>query len=154
MEKMSGVHMIRAEREDLPLILGLQYLAYQEQAVIHNDFSIRPLTQTLDEITDEFNNGVFLKAVNDDGVIIGSVRARSENGTLHIGRLMVRPAMQGLGIGTELLAEIEAMCPHDRCELFTGVKSEDNIRMYERLGYVRFKEEEIRPGIMIVHMRK
>jgi GNAT superfamily N-acetyltransferase len=150
----SGVLITRAERDDLPMILELQYIAYQQQAILHNDFAIRPLTQTIDDIEEEFRNGVFLKAVDNDGDIIGSVRARSENGTLFIGRLMVHPDMQGLGIGTELLAEIERICPHERYELFTGVKSTDNIRMYERLGYVKFREEEIRPGIMIVYLHK
>jgi GNAT superfamily N-acetyltransferase len=145
----------KAEREDLPEILELQYLAYREQAVIYNDFSIRPLTQTFEEIVTEYDNGVFLKAVNDDGVIIGSVRARADGGTLFIGRLMVHPDVQGLGIGTELLTAIEKECPQERYELFTGVKSMDNIRMYERLGYSRFKEEEgARPGITLVYMQK
>jgi GNAT superfamily N-acetyltransferase len=145
---------MKAERKDLREILELQYLAYQQQAAIYSDTYIRPLTQTFDEIEEEFENSVFLKALNDHGEIIGSVRARAENGTLFIGRLMVHPELQGKGVGTELLTAIEKECPQERYELFTGVKSHDNIRLYERLGYMRFKEENVRPGMTLVHMRK
>lgn|GEM_PF-1324600 len=59
------------------------------------NFSIPPLKQTLNEVEQEFENGVFLNAVDDHDIIIGSVRAYAENGTLHIGKLIVHPNSQG-----------------------------------------------------------
>jgi predicted NUDIX family phosphoesterase len=47
----------RALIEDAPAILALQKLAYQSEARIHNDYSIQPLTQTLDELGSEFESG-------------------------------------------------------------------------------------------------
>jgi len=37
----------------------------------------------------EYGYGTFLKAIDDTGEIIGSVRAYAENGTLYIGKLSV-----------------------------------------------------------------
>ena len=76
--------------QDLPSILALQKLAYQSEAELVEDYSISPLTQTLDGMIEDFNNGVVLKAV-DDGEIVGSVRVRLVNDTAHIARLIVAP---------------------------------------------------------------
>jgi len=146
--------IIKAERDDLQEILDLQYLAYQSEAMLLNNFSIPPLKQTIEEVKQEFDNGIFLKVVDKDGVIIGSVRACAKNGTLFIGKLIVQPNLQGQGIGTNLLTEIEKVCPQERFELFTSDRSEKNIRLYERLGYVKFREQEVTPELKFIYLRK
>ena len=67
-------HIVQAEEADLEAILELQRLAYQSEARLLNDFSIPPLMQTLEEMKEELRNGVFLKAVDAGGRIVGSVR--------------------------------------------------------------------------------
>jgi ribosomal protein S18 acetylase RimI-like enzyme len=148
------MNVIPANREDLEEILSLQYLAYQSEARLCNNPNIPPLTQTLEEVESEFAAGVFLKAVDEDGHIIASVRARSDHGVLHIGKLMVHPDLQGRGIGTRLLAEIERAYPHARYELFTSDKSDKNIKLYERAGYARFKERDMGDGLRFVYLCK
>ena len=144
----------KAEITDLQQILYLQYLAYQSEAILYNSFSIPPLTQTIDEIRQEYENGLFLKAMNSKGNIIGSVRAYMAGGTAHIGKLIVCPKMQGQGIGTKLLLAIEQEYPTARYELFTGDKSIRNLQLYERLGYVKFKEQMIAEGLVFIYMEK
>ncbi|WAW00934.1 GNAT family N-acetyltransferase [Oxalobacter formigenes] len=95
-----------------------------------------------------------LKAVDEVGVIIGSVRAREKGDTLHIAKLMVLPERQGRGIGTQLLVAVEKACPKPRYELFTSNVSLKNLKLYEGLGYVRFKEEEMTPELKFVYMEK
>jgi len=146
--------IVKAERKDLQEILDLQYLAYQSEAILLDNFSIPPLKQTLNEVEQEFENGVFLKAVDDHDIIIGSVRANAENGTLHIGKLIVHPNSQGQGIGTKLLIGIEKAYPQERYELFTSDKSVKNIRLYERIGYVKYKEQETAPGLKFIYLQK
>jgi len=148
------MRIIKADLSDLREILDLQYLAYQSEAILYNDFSIPPLKQTLEEVEHEFENGIILKAIDDDGAIIGSIRAYTENGTLHINKVIVRPNLQGQGIGTMLLKEIEKVCPQERYELYTGDKSVRNIRLYERLGYVKFKEQEVTPELKFIYLQK
>ena len=143
-----------AERGDLRAILDLQYLAYQSEAQLLNDFSIPPLRQRLEDVEKEFVEGLVLKAVSEQGEIIGSVRGRSENGTLYVGKLMVRPDHQGKGLGTRLLAAIEKCLPHSRYELFTSDRSAANLRLYEKAGYTRFAEKRIKAGLTFIYLEK
>lgn len=142
------------ETEDLPQILEVQHLAYQEQARLCNDFEIPPLMETLEVVRKAFPSLTILKAVNEEGVIVGSVRGWSEDDICHLGRLFVHPLHQGRGIGTALLSAMEAACPKPCYELFTSNLSIDNIRLYERMGYTRFREEPHPAGYQLVFMEK
>lgn len=148
------MRIIKAEQKDLQEILDLQYLAYQSEAKLCNNPDIPPLTQTLKDLEAEFKKGIFLKAINEKEVIIGSIRAYSDGTTLYIGKLIVRPDTQGCGIGTKLLGEIEIVCPHKRYELFTSTKSERNIKLYERVGYVKFQEKDIDHDLRFIYLCK
>ena len=148
------MNITEAEPPDLREILALQYLAYQSEARLLNNPAIPPLTQTFDEVRREYANGIFLKAVAERNVIVGSVRAYSEQGTLFIGKLIVHPQFQGQGLGTKLLGEIERRCPHPRYELFTSSRSVRNIALYERLNYVIFKTCAITDNLNFVYLQK
>lgn len=144
----------RAAPDDASEILALQKLAYQSEARLNDDWTIPPLTQTLHEIEEEFETKTVLKAVFDRK-IVGSVRAVLDSGTCLIGRLIVHPGFQGKGIGTALMKEAEEAFPHARrFELFTGTRSVDNIRLYRRLGYREFREEELSPKVRLVFLEK
>lgn len=51
----------RAVLEDLDGILRLQKRAYLSEAKLYDDYSIPPLTQSLEKIEQEFANQIFLK---------------------------------------------------------------------------------------------
>lgn len=144
----------KAQKEDLEKILELQYWAYQSEAELFGNMDIPPLKQTIEEVYDEFQKGIILKAVDKKGTIIGSVRAYQKNGTAYVGKLIVHPKMQKKGIGTKLLLEIENEYPNQRYELFTSTKSISNIRLYERLGYKIFKEESVSCELTFVYLEK
>lgn len=148
------MRITKADKADLQTILNLQYDAYQSEAELLNNFDIPPLTQTYDEIVDEYEKGIFLKAVNPDGTIVGSVRAYTYDGTGFIGKLIVHPKRQGQGIGTALMYAIEHECGTARYELFTSIKSIKNIRLYKRLGYMCFTEKRITDELAFVYMEK
>ncbi|ODS38577.1 MAG: GNAT family acetyltransferase [Candidatus Altiarchaeales archaeon WOR_SM1_79] len=145
----------KAQIEDMPDILKLQKLAYQSEAKLYSDFTISPLTQTLEEIKDEFNNKIFLKAVVNEK-IIGSVRASFiKEGTCYIERLIVHPDFQNQGIGTKLMNEIEdTFKDAEKYELFTGHKSKRNLYLYQKLGYKMFKTEEINNNLKFIYLIK
>jgi GNAT superfamily N-acetyltransferase len=137
-----------------PAILALQKRAYESEARLYGDWSIPPLTQTLESLRAEFADSTVLEA-REGEVLLGSVRAREAGGTCHIGRLIVEPAKQGHGIGTRLMREIESAFPAARrFELFTGSRSEANLRLYERLGYTRFREQAVSPAVTLVFLEK
>lgn len=150
---MDKILIERANESDLQQILDLQYLAFQSEAKLFNDKNIQPLTETLSELEDEFRAGIVLKAVRDDQ-IIGSIRGRVDNGTTYIGKLMVHPKYQGHGLGTRLISEIENFCSTKRYELFTSTRSVKNIRLYERLGYKKFRERTVNDKLTFVYLEK
>ena len=143
----------KAQYGDLQKILDLQYLAYQSEAALFGNKDIPPLKQTIDELREEYNNGIILKMVSD-GTIIGSVRAHEKDGTVYIGKLMVHPNYRCKGIGSMLLNEIEKCFPGRRYELFTSTRSEDNIRLYKKLGYKIYDRKEISDELVFVYLEK
>jgi GNAT superfamily N-acetyltransferase len=147
----------RADRRDLQEILDLQYLAYQKEAERYGDHAIPPLTQTLDEIAEEYDSALFLKMVAG-GRIIGSIRGRKEGDACLVGRLMVHPDFRGRGHGKKLIQRLEHEFDGDRdvkrFELFTGELSHDNIALYKSMGYVIFKNVPYDRDKNMVYMEK
>ena len=119
-------------------ILELQKLAYQSEAVLYDDWSIPPLTQTLDEIEKEFGEMTFHK-VCDSGRFVRYIMSSIHDNHRNVSRLIVHPEPQHKGTGTPLMLAIETELPHvRRFELLTESKSEDNIRLYARLAIEYF----------------
>jgi len=148
----------KANLKDLEEILDLQKLAYISEAELYDDFSIEPLKQNIDEIRNEFEKGIILKALSDDLVIIGSVRAYKEENIVFIQKLIVHPYFQNKGVGKNLLESIENYFidsdSNIEFKLFTGYKSSKNIYLYKKLGYKEFKLEKISDNLKFVHLKK
>ena len=140
---------------DADEILALQRLAFISEAKIYNDYSLSPLMQTIEELKHDFSEQIFIKNVIS-AKIIGSVRGRVKDGTCHIGRLIVHPEFQNMGIGSDLMHEIEGVFKN-QCktfEIFTGHKSKKNIYLYNKLGYEAFRTKQITPDLSMVFMQK
>ena len=151
--------MIKIEKvtrsDELGAVLALQKLAFHSEAVLYNDFSLPPLLQTEKQLLEEFHNGkTFLKHMSGDDTI-GSIRAAlDKNNYCHIGRLVVHPEYQQLGIGTALMQAIEAAFPACKeYRIFTGHKSLHVIHLYKKLGYSIFDKQDAGSHI-IVYMQK
>jgi GNAT superfamily N-acetyltransferase len=149
----------QASVKDAAEILALQKLAYRSEAELYDDYTIPPLTQTLEEMRADIETQLVLKASIEDASagnrIIGSVRAKVQRGTCFVGRLIVHPDFQNRGIGRQLMKELERTVSQvTRFELFTGIRSERNIAFYQKLGYSPFKHEELTDRVALVFMEK
>ena len=152
---MSHTNIMQAEENDLVNILSLQKKSFMVVAERMNKFDLPPLLQNQDEICDEYQTGIILKYVSDDGQIVGSVRGRmDENRVCHIGKLIVHPDFQNKGIGRELMTEIERLFPHCHTfSLFTGEETPNTLHLYSKVGYNIVCRKEME-GISMIIMEK
>ena len=147
------MEILQATIEDLPQILDLQKLAYLSEAKLVNDYSIQPLTQTLENMHNEFNKGIILKAI-DNQRIIGSIRAYENENRVYVGKLIVHSDYQNKGTGSKLLLAIETYFNSKTFELFTSSKSEKNLHIYKKYRYKEFKRKKINSEYEIVFLEK
>jgi phosphoribosylanthranilate isomerase len=151
---IDDIRIETAGLEDLPDILALQKLAYYSEAVLNDDFGIPPMEQTQAGIEAEFRQRIFLKAIQGSR-LVGSLRADLQDGTCHIGRVIVHPERQNLGIGTRLMHAIEThFTKAQRYELFTSKRSARNLYLYQKLGYQIFREEALNEKVQLIYLEK
>jgi ribosomal protein S18 acetylase RimI-like enzyme len=151
-----SVNIKKASIDNLEEILQLQKQAYLSEAELYDDYNIKSLLQTLDDIKQNLLKQIFLKAVIENKTtIVGSVRAYQQKDTGFIGRLAVRPDYQNKGIGAKLMISIEEIFESaKRFELFTDHKSIKNIYLYQKLGYEEFKRMPVNDSLTMVYLEK
>lgn len=153
---LMDIRISKAGYNDLESILELQKTAFLSEAGLYNNYQIEPLHQTLDSIKSDFETYTFLKAEYRDKVI-GSVKAKVNDGYCWIGKLIVHPDFQRKGIGRRLLLEAESLFPEVKeFHLFTGSKSIGNISLYESIGYEKKEEfhDSKNPDVVLIKMVK
>ncbi|UQX00335.1 GNAT family N-acetyltransferase [Streptomyces sp. RerS4] len=153
-----SVTISAATAEDAEQIFKLQYLAFQREAELYGNYLIQPLTQSLDSLKAELAGDTVLVARLGDEVV-GAVRGSlGEDGTASIAKLCVHPRMQGHGLGARLLRSVEASLAGQagttRFRLHTGVKSEANLRMYRKAGYLAVGNRTASDGVHLVILEK
>lgn len=153
---MSDIEIRPITPADAGEVLTLQRAAFVQEALIYGDPDMPPLTQSLDEITAELQDNHGRVAVDGDR-IVGAARAKVDGELLLIGRIAIAPDQQGRGVGSQLLAAVEAAgrdAGATTAELFTGSLSEANIRLYEREGYVETERVPGDGGVDQIFLRK
>lgn len=153
-----SVTISAAAEQDVEQILKLQYLCYQSEAQLYGDYNIQPLTQSLDELRTELSAGRVLVAKLGTEVV-GSVRGSTgEDGTATIDKLIVHPRLQRHGLGGRLLGTLEGELSTEhgalRFRLLTGHRSDGNIRLYRRCGYVPASTERVSPKLSLITLEK
>ncbi|MFJ6792342.1 GNAT family N-acetyltransferase [Streptomyces angustmyceticus] len=154
----TSVTISAATDQDAEQILKLQFLCYQQEAALYDDYGIEPLTQTLQALRAELGEGCVVVA-RLGSEVVGSVRGTvDEDGTARIAKLIVHPRMQRHGLGGRLLDAVEARLAGERsatrCRLFTGHRSEGNLRLYRSRGYVPVATEQRTPRLSVVTLEK
>jgi len=144
----------KAEVVDLWKILNLQKLSFKSEAELYNDYNIDPLKQTIEEIKEEYKKKIFLKASLGEE-LVGTVRLECKGDVCHIQKLAVHPDFQNQKIGTALMREAEKYFPQAKVfELYTGHKSDKNLKFYKKLGYEVFKVEVVKDHMHFMFFRK
>ncbi|MEU1011099.1 GNAT family N-acetyltransferase [Streptomyces sp. NPDC005890] len=147
-----------ATEQDAEQIFRLQYLCFQSEAALYGNYRIDPLVQTLDSVRQEVAaDCVFVARLGEE--VVGSVRGKvTEDGAAAIGKLCVHPRLQGHGIGARLLRAAETALESERgakrFRLFTGHRSEGNLRLYRRVGYQTVGRAKGDDGVEMIILEK
>jgi len=147
--------IVPATRGDAAELHVLQLACWVQELRANPGVDIPPLHETLEDtvraITEQ---DVYV--VRAAGRLVGSVRGRLTGITWEVGRLMVAPDLQGRGLGRQLLAHVEAVAPPaaEVYELFTGARSERNLKLYKKAGY-RIRPDGAAPeGAVVLTKRR
>lgn len=143
----------RANHADIPALVSLLNRAYRgeeskkgwttEADMISG--GIRTDEAQLKEMMDK-PGAVFLKYVNDEGIIQGCVFLDKREGKLYLGMLSVNPELQAMGTGKKIMQAAEEYARQQQCPaIFMRVVSvrPELIAWYERQGYK--KTGEVQP---------
>ncbi|MER8067828.1 GNAT family N-acetyltransferase [Streptomyces sp. NPDC094034] len=153
-----SVTISAASAQDAEQILKLQYLCYQNEAELYGDYTIEPLTQTLDDLRAELAQGHGLVARLGDEVVASVRGSVDATGTARIAKLIVHPRMRRHGLGGRLLDAIEThfagQPAAQRFQLFTGHRSEGDLRLYRSRGYAPVATEQAGPRLRLITLEK
>jgi tRNA (guanine37-N1)-methyltransferase len=121
---------------DVGEILTLQRACWVQEALANDRLDIPALHEDLAGVLASLGEWSWLVA-RSAGRLVGAVRGRLDGPAWDIGRLMVAPDLQGRGLGRLLLEHIQAAVPPEATTftLFTGARSDDNLRMYRKAGF-------------------
>ena len=143
---VDGLAIDLARESDLPEVLVLQRCCWVQEAIANDTLELGALHETLEDLRTSAATW-HVWCVRRHGRLVAAARARLQDSTWAIGRLMVAPDHAGRGIGSWLLSYVERQAPETttRYGLFTGHRSERNIGLYEGAGYARTPAEPMPP---------
>lgn len=125
----------RAAPEDAPVIVALQRRAFAEEGRLCDDWTIPPLTETVEAIELHVRTQTAVVA-RAGGAVVGAARGIRDGTVCTIRGVCVEPSRHGQGIGAALLATIEQLHPGvERFQLTTNPSVPGNVQFYERRGY-------------------
>ncbi|MFN8194780.1 MAG: tRNA (guanosine(37)-N1)-methyltransferase TrmD [Nocardioidaceae bacterium] len=145
---VSGEDELRlAVPSDAGELLTLQRACWVQEEQANPGVEIPALLEGLADVQ-EWMGQCTVFVLRRAGRLVGAVRARLDDDSWEIGRLMVAPDLQGHGLGRLLLERVEAAAPDSatRFGLVTGARSEANLRRYRRAGYR--PRGEVAPGVV------
>ena len=143
-----------ATAADAAVIADLTRRAFVSQCKLYGVTDLPPMADTAESVHHAMDRGVVLVATVDERVV-GSVRGEMVEGVCLVGRLVVEPELQGAGIGRALAMAIESHFPAaPRFEIFTGHLSAGPLHLYESLGYIREREQQVADEVTLVFLGK
>ncbi|MCW2852691.1 MAG: transposon TnsE [Nocardioides sp.] len=143
--------IVPATRGDAGELLTLQRACWLQEAIANESVSgIPALHESYDDVVAWLAEWTTF-VVRAEGRLVGAVRGRMEGAAWDIGRVMVAPDLQSRGLGRVLLEHIQAVAPAEATSyvLFTGAKSADNLRMYQKAGF-RLRPDIPAPPLAVV----
>ena len=149
------VEVVRATPAEAGLVAELVREGFRSEAERYG-VMIPPMHETSDDVLAALDDGDVTLLGLIGGEPVATVRGHTqEDGSVMVRRLAVLPRARRNGVARSLMEVLEAAYPDaTRFEIFTGIDTTPAIALYESLGYVRTREEEQVPGVVIVYLEK
>lgn len=151
------VRILPATADDAGELLTLQRACYVQEAQVYGELGIPPLLDGVADVQARLAGSTAWKAVAGTRIVGAVYVVVSEDGeSAEISRLMVTPDWQGRGVGRRLLKLAEDAAPASvtTYKLFTGARSEGNLRLYGKAGYRETGREQQTPLVELVQLAK
>ena len=146
-----NIQLIRARKEDAELVHRLQVAAFMPLYEKYHDDATSPAKETLEKIIwkiEDVNGAFYL--IYCDNTPIGGIRVRNHNGEKvekyvnWISPIFIVSEFQNQGIASLVINKIFDLYPDTITWRLGTIKEEKgNCYLYEKLGFVRFGDEEI-----------
>lgn len=136
--------------------LTVQRAAYVTEAQRYREPAIPPLTETLEQLRADLASGVLAFGAWRGHRLVGAVRGRVDGSRMEVARFVVAPDQQRSGIGAALLAAVQDAAPAQVSVfwLTTGERSDDNLSVYRRAGYVVTGRTTDSAGVGLVRLER
>ncbi|MBO0841769.1 MAG: tRNA (guanosine(37)-N1)-methyltransferase TrmD [Nocardioides sp.] len=147
--------IVPAVRGDAAELLVLQRACWVQEAIDNDRLDIPALHESLDDVAARISSWDTY-VVRAAGRLVGAVSGRLVDDQWDIGKLMVAPDLQGRGLGRALLDHIQAVAPASArgVVLFTGARSERNLRTYKKAGFRLRRDLTAPPGAVVLSKRR
>jgi len=142
MPPASEIEIRRASPEQAEAIAAVLREAFLQFRPLYTDGGFAATTPEAQHILARISEGPVWVAFRR-GIIVGTGSAVAKNASVYIRGMAVLPAARGLGVGSELLREIEAWAIRHGCTrlfLSTTPFLASAIRLYESSGFRRTDE--------------
>lgn len=128
----------RAEVADVDDLLVLQRCCWVDEAIANDTLDLSALREGPGDVEESVRTRSVL-AVRRGGRLVAAVQSWVHGDDLWVGRLMVAPDQRGRGVASALLRHVESSAPAGvrRLRLSTGERSDANLALYARHGFVR-----------------
>jgi GNAT superfamily N-acetyltransferase len=132
----SGGSLASAGAGDVAELLVLQRCCWVDEAILNDTLAIPALHEDAGAVRSWVETRHVWILLHGPR-LAAAVRAHQDGQRWEIGRLMVAPDLRGAGLGRWLLGYAESQAPASvgHFDLFTGRRSERNVRMYQAAGY-------------------
>jgi GNAT superfamily N-acetyltransferase len=137
-----------ADAELARALLRVQHAAYAIEAALIEDDRIPALQEDLPDLQQAPLR--WLVAVIDDQ-LSGAVAWKENTDEFDIDRLFVAPSAHRCGVGLALVGEVLRRAGARRTTVSTGRGNDPARALYERLGFSRVNDQEVMPGLWVIH---